>query len=315
MGLKQSVKESSLGRQLALPNALGEPHHLLSALFGSSTVGVAICDRQLRYRAINDALASMNGLPASAHIGKTLHAVLGSAAAKVKPAFEQVFATGQPLSNVEVTAELPKRRGVGHWNESYFPIKDASGEVRQVGAVVLELTKRKEIDAALLDLTEKLASISSSLCKDFTQLEPFGLATARAGAGDLYVHSLALLESCMSEARAISRLLNSTPPLTAVEPPHPPVAVARAFKAGRGLSFASVHAIEGELECVSPLSVREREVVALLADGKTNRQIASLLVISTRTVESHRARIMLKLDLHSLSDLVRYALRTDIIRP
>ena len=314
MGLKQSP-DSSLGGHLVVPNALGEPHHLLSALFSSSTVGVAICDQQLRFRAINDALASMNGLPASAHLGKTIHTVLGRAAAKIQPAFEHVFATGRPLSNFEVTAQLPKRGGVGHWNESYFPIKDPAGEVRQVGVIVLELTRRKEIDAALLQLTEKLTTISSSLYKDSSGLESLGLDTARPGAGDIDVHSLALLESCVSEARAISRLLNSSPPLTAVKPPPSPVVLARSLKEARGLSFASGHAIEAELEGISPLSVREREVIALLASGKTNKQIATLLAISTRTVESHRARIMLKLDLHSLSELVRYALRTDIIRP
>jgi len=315
MGVKQSVKESSRTKLLALPDALGKPEHLLSALFSSSTVGVAICDRQLRYQAINDALASMNGLPVSAHLGKTIHAVLGSAAAKIQPAFEHVFATGQPLSNFEVTAQLPKRGGLGHWNESYFPIKDSAGEVRQVGVIVLELTRRREIDAALLHLTENLTSISSSLCQDSRGLESFDLATARAGVGDVFVHSLALLESCVSEARAISRLLNSSAPLTAVQRPPSRAVLARTLKESRGLDFASVHAIEAESEGVSPLSIREREVVALLANGKTNKEIATLLVISTRTVESHRARIMLKLDLRSRSDLVRYALRTDIIRP
>ena len=111
-------------------------------------MGVAIFDRQFRYRAVNDALASMHGLPASAHLGKSLHAVLGSAAAKVQPAFEHVCATGRPLSNFEVTAELPSRGEIGHWNASYFPIKNDAGQV-QVGAIVLELTKRKEIEAAL----------------------------------------------------------------------------------------------------------------------------------------------------------------------
>jgi PAS domain S-box-containing protein len=307
MGLKQSLKASSLGRQVALPEALGEPNHLLSALFSSSTVGVAICDRQFRYRAINDALASMNGLPASAHLGKTLHAVLGNAAAKIQPAFEHVFSTGQPLSNFEVTAELPARHGVGHWNESYFPIKDTSGEVRQVGAIVQELTKRKEIDAALLHLTEKLTRISSSLCKDSNRLEPFGIATAHAGVGDVYVHFLALLESCRSEARAISQLLHDAPPMTSVQP-------RRQLEPEHGQDFAVAHPLENELD-YSLLSAREREVAALLATGRTNKEIGTRLVISTRTVESHRAKIMLKLDLHSLSELVRYALRNHLIQP
>jgi PAS domain-containing protein len=128
---------SSLARDYVPGGTIGESRDLLNALFKSSTMGVAICDRQLRYKAVNDALASMNGIPAKKHIGKTIHAVLGSAAARIQPAFERVFATGQPLSNVEITAELPSRRGIGHWNESYFPIKDHAGQVQQVGAIVL----------------------------------------------------------------------------------------------------------------------------------------------------------------------------------
>ena len=100
MRLKHSIKGSGGVRLLSLPRALGEPYDLLPALFQSSTVGVAICDRQLRFRAINHALASMNGLPAAAHLGKAIQAVLGNAAAKVLRAFEQVFATGQPLTNI-----------------------------------------------------------------------------------------------------------------------------------------------------------------------------------------------------------------------
>ncbi len=82
---------------LGSQSVLGESCDLLSALFHSSMVGVGILDRQFRFRAINDALASMNGIPASEHIGKTIYAVLGSAAAKVQPAFQQVFESGEPI--------------------------------------------------------------------------------------------------------------------------------------------------------------------------------------------------------------------------
>lgn len=54
--------------------------------------------------------------------------------------------------------------------------------------------------------------------------------------------------------------------------------------------------------------------MALLAIGQTNKQVGAKLVISTRTVESHRAKIMLKLDMHSISELVRYAVRTRLIQ-
>jgi len=61
------------------------------------------------------------------------------------------------------------------------------------------------------------------------------------------------------------------------------------------------------------LSSREREIIKLVAEGKANKEIAHLLSISIKTVESHRANIMEKLDLHSVTDLVRYAIRNNLV--
>jgi len=63
------------------------------------------------------------------------------------------------------------------------------------------------------------------------------------------------------------------------------------------------------------LTAREREVLQLLAEGQANKQIASTLGITTKTAETHRARIMAKLELHSITELVRYAIRNRIIEP
>jgi len=62
------------------------------------------------------------------------------------------------------------------------------------------------------------------------------------------------------------------------------------------------------------LTSREREVVQLLAEGKGNKQIARLLDLSVKTVETHRTAAMRKLELNSLPDLVRYAIRAQIIQ-
>jgi len=64
---------------------------------------------------------------------------------------------------------------------------------------------------------------------------------------------------------------------------------------------------------VSPLTSRQREIVQLLAEGKTSKEVASLLTVSVKTVETHRANIMKRLKCHSISDLVVYAIRNDII--
>jgi DNA-binding NarL/FixJ family response regulator len=63
-----------------------------------------------------------------------------------------------------------------------------------------------------------------------------------------------------------------------------------------------------------PLTSREREVLKLIAEGNTNQEIADILHLSRKTVESHRANIMRKLDLHDVTELVKYALRTGLIR-
>jgi two-component system response regulator NreC len=63
-----------------------------------------------------------------------------------------------------------------------------------------------------------------------------------------------------------------------------------------------------------PLSPREREVLQLVAEGKTTKEIASVLGISVKTVESHRTRIMAKLNIHETAGLVRYAIRQGLIQ-
>jgi DNA-binding NarL/FixJ family response regulator len=62
------------------------------------------------------------------------------------------------------------------------------------------------------------------------------------------------------------------------------------------------------------LSDREREIFQLIAEGKANKEIAALLFISLSTVETHRARVMEKLDLHSAAEIVLYAVRRGVIR-
>jgi DNA-binding NarL/FixJ family response regulator len=63
------------------------------------------------------------------------------------------------------------------------------------------------------------------------------------------------------------------------------------------------------------LTPRQREVVQLLTEGKSNKEIGVVLGMTTKTAETHRAHVMAKLNLHSMSELVRYAIRNRIIEP
>jgi two-component system response regulator NreC len=64
-----------------------------------------------------------------------------------------------------------------------------------------------------------------------------------------------------------------------------------------------------------PLTSRERQVLQLIGEGKSSKEIAVLLGISIKTAESHRTRLMRKLDIHELANLVRYAIRRGLVQP
>jgi DNA-binding NarL/FixJ family response regulator len=67
---------------------------------------------------------------------------------------------------------------------------------------------------------------------------------------------------------------------------------------------------EGRLETLTP---RQREILQLIAEGKSTKEIASILDVSVKTVETHRAQLMERLDIHDVAGLVRYAIRNGIV--
>ena len=64
-----------------------------------------------------------------------------------------------------------------------------------------------------------------------------------------------------------------------------------------------------------PLTSRERQILQLIGEGKSSKEIAALLGISIKTAESHRTRLMRKLDIHEVASLVRYAIRRGLVQP
>ena len=63
------------------------------------------------------------------------------------------------------------------------------------------------------------------------------------------------------------------------------------------------------------LTAREREVLQLVAEGKTTKEIGTILGVSTKTADAHRTRLMQKLDIHDIASLTRYAIRSGLIQP
>lgn len=126
--------------------AIQESASLFAAFSNASAIGLALCDKQLRYRAINSALAAMNGIPAKAHLGNSVRDILGDVAAEVEPPLRRVFVTGQSVLLHDLRATLPTRTKPGYWIRDYFPIKDAGGRVEQVGSLVVEVTEQRVLE-------------------------------------------------------------------------------------------------------------------------------------------------------------------------
>ncbi len=250
---------------VAALRTLGGPQELLSGLFNASTLGFAMCDQQLRFRAVNNALGAINNVSPDAHIGKTIREVLGNAAPALEPPFRQVFFSGREVSNLEVCAKLPKRSELGYWIENYFPIRDAAGRVQHVAAFVVEITKEKQIQESIRNLTDSL------------------------------IRNLKL--SASNTDALLRKVINGSAM---------PISSSEAKRTG-----SSTPATGGSV----PLTAREREVVKFLAEGYGNKETAALLSISVKTVEAHRTRSMLKLNLHSTKELVRYAVNHKLLDP
>ena len=80
-----------------------------------------------------------------------------------------------------------------------------------------------------------------------------------------------------------------------------------------GLSLKGAYRTDSEFASLKNLTPRQRDTLKLMADGKTTKEIAKILGIGTKTVETHRAHLMEKLGIHDVAGLVRYALRIGLV--
>ncbi|MGE0823608.1 MAG: response regulator [Candidatus Binatia bacterium] len=76
-----------------------------------------------------------------------------------------------------------------------------------------------------------------------------------------------------------------------------------------------VNRTEVETAHHDPLTLRQREILQLIAEGNTTKEIAAKLALSVKTVETHRTQLMERLDIHDIAGLVRYAIRTGLVTP
>lgn len=179
------------------------------------------------------------------------------------------------------------------------------------GADAVELALREEIDLAILDVSmprktglQAAAELSQRrpglriLMLSMHDNEQYFFEAIRAGAAGYVLKSVAdrdLVEACRATLRG--------------EPFIYPAAVAALIR-----EYLE-RARRGEKVPADPLTPREVEVVKLIGEGHTSEEIASLLVISRKTVERHRANILEKLGMRDRVQLTRYAIRRGLVEP
>jgi PAS domain S-box-containing protein len=122
----------------------------LESIYATAPVGLCFQDANLRCVRINDRLAEINGIPAAAHVGRTIREVLPDLADTLEAIHHQVVNTGTPILGIEIQGTTQAQPGVERtWISSYYPLKDSTGQVLGVNVMVQDITELKQTQAAL----------------------------------------------------------------------------------------------------------------------------------------------------------------------
>jgi diguanylate cyclase (GGDEF)-like protein len=143
----------------------------IDRLYAIAPIGLAYLDRDLRFQYINHWLASINGLPVEAHLGKRFDTLLRSIAARTASKLHQVIETGVPIIDGEVIGETPAHPGEQRcYRHSWLPDKNPSGEIVGVCCIVQDVTARKQAELTLEERNRDLKSTNEELAKVVAEL-------------------------------------------------------------------------------------------------------------------------------------------------
>ncbi|HEU4455222.1 MAG TPA: PAS domain-containing protein [Longimicrobium sp.] len=164
---------------------------LLDSLFRAAPIGLAFVDAEMRYLAVNDAMAAVNGLPAYDHAGRTVREVVPGYADVLEPHLRGVLETGEPVLDWEWSGEVPGSPGeTRHWLESFYPVRVEGGPVLGVGVTLAEITAQTravQAERAAAARMSRLFSITAALSGALTP-EQVARGVVGHGMRDLGAH-------------------------------------------------------------------------------------------------------------------------------
>lgn len=122
----------------------------LEALYFSAPLGLAMIDKDLRFVRANEALAEIDGMPAAAHLGRSIHDIAPHLHGQAEDRLRQVLATGESIRNVELQGETPDRPGAPRdFLEQVYPLRGSGGEIAGIGLIIEDITERKKVQGEL----------------------------------------------------------------------------------------------------------------------------------------------------------------------
>lgn len=181
---------------------------------------------------------------------------------------------------------------VGEAADGFEAIAMAERLQPQIVVIDLAMPALNGIDA-VREIVKRAPRAKAILLTMFTE-EHHVLEALRAG-----------VKGCVSKSQAAEHLLQAIQDVSfggVYLSPHVSGAVVQAYLAKSDLPY-------------EPLTPRERQVLQLIAEGKTTKETAAMLDVSVKTAETHRTNLMVKLDIHSTAGLVRYAIRRGLLQP
>lgn len=205
-----------------------------------------------------------------------------------------LLADDHPVFRQGLRALLERERFdvVGEASDGLEAIAIAERLQPQIVVIDLAMPALNGIDA-IREIVKRAPRAKAVLLTMHTE-EHYVLDALRAGA-----------KACVSKSQAAEHLLQAIKDVSAggvYLSPHVSGAVVQAYLAKTELPY-------------DPLTPRERQVLQLIAEGKTTKETAAVLDVSVKTAETHRTNLMEKLDIHSTAGLVRYAIRRGLLQP